>query len=370
LVKKARNNIGFLHRSLQEYFAGAYLAQLSPSDRAAFIKNHAAEAVWKEPILYLLYLTTNEQEVGFLVDAIGDAPVSNAADRAQRDALLTEAVFADFAHDLPKVRRLVGRFFEEAELYAWGARQRALIAATVDGLFSQSVSAQCAGKLGEWIPDYHGWGRHRAILAMKAWDNALRPACVPLLIRVVAGDHEQAWRAAGAVLAGFAPGDADVKQALLRLVHEPRSIDTLRGGLFALGQGWDKDTDVGALADELRHRPFPELQVDAIRIRISRGEADLSDLRILAEIVFHQDRFSPEVLSPDLVAYFASRHKSELLEHLERALEGPERRRLEIPLLGAHYRRANAPARPAGAPPGSIRGLGTVSVVQAVASSA
>jgi hypothetical protein len=330
LVKKAQNNIGFLHRSLQEYFAGAYLAQLSPSDRVAFIKSHATEAVWKEPILYLLYLIMNEQEVGVLVDAIGDAPVSSAADQAQRDALLTEAAFADFAHDLPKARQLVGRFFEEAELYAWGTRQRALFAATVDGLFSQSVSAQCAGKLAEWI-DYHGWGRHRAILAMKAWDNALRPACVPLLIRVVAGDHEHAWRAAGPVLAEFAPGDADVKQALLRLVHEPRSIDTLRGGLFALGQGWGKDSDVGALTGELRHRPVPKIQIDAIRIRISCGEADLSDLGILAEF---RDRFLYEALAPDLVAYFASRHKPELLKHLERMLEGRERR-FEIPLLGS-----------------------------------
>jgi hypothetical protein len=335
LVMKAQNNIGFLHRSLQEYFAGAYLAQLSPSDRVAFIKGHAAEAVWKEPILYLLYLMMNEQEVGVLVDAISDATVSNAADQAQRDALLTEAVFADFAHDLPTVRRFVGRFFEEIELYGWGARQTALLAATVDGLFSQSVSAQCAGKLAEWIPDYHGWGRHRAILAMKAWDDALRPACVPLLIRVVAGDHEPAWRAAGPVLAEFASGDAGVKRTLLRLVREPRSIDTLRGGLFALGQGWTKDTDVGALASELRHCSVPEIQIDAIRVRVSRCEADVGDLGILAETMVRSGRLLSEVLRPDLVTYFASHHKTELLEHLERAAEGPDRRRFEIPLLGA-----------------------------------
>jgi hypothetical protein len=81
-------------------------------------------------------------------------------------------------------------------------------------LFSQSVSAQCAEKLAEWMPDYHGWGRQRAILAMQKWDTALRPACVPLLIRVLAGDHEPAWRAAGFVLAELARGDAKVKGAL------------------------------------------------------------------------------------------------------------------------------------------------------------
>jgi len=46
---------------------------------------------------------------------------------------------------------------------------------------------------------------------MQKWDTALRPACVPLLIRVLAGDHEPARRAAGFVLAEFARGDAKVK---------------------------------------------------------------------------------------------------------------------------------------------------------------
>jgi hypothetical protein len=42
--------------------------------------------------------------------------------------------------------------------------------------------------------------------------------------------------------------NAEVKHALLRLVHRPRSAETLHGALFALGQGWGKDADIGALA--------------------------------------------------------------------------------------------------------------------------
>jgi hypothetical protein len=335
LVKKAQNHIGFLHRSLQEHFAGSYLAQLSLPDRVAFIKGHAAQPVWKEPILYLLFLVRNEQEVGLLVDAIGESPANDAADQAVCDALLIETAFADFAHDIPKAQHLVRRFFTEAELHAWGTRRQAILAATVDGLFSQSVPVQCAEKLAEWIPDYHGYGRHGAILAMQKWNKALRPVCIPLLIRVVAGDHEQAWQAAGHVLAAFACGDAEVKSTLLRLVHQPRSAETLHGALFALGQGWGKDADIGALAAELRHTPLAGVQIDAIRIRVSRGEADLGDLDTFAKLAFQRDRFSSDVLAPDLVEYFASRRKAELLGHLERAAENPGRRRIEIPVLGA-----------------------------------
>ena len=335
LVRKAPSSVGFLHRSLQEYFAGSHLAQLSLPDRIAFIKTHAGHAVWKEPILYLLFLVRNEQEVGLLVDAIDQTPVNDVAEQAVSDALLTEAAFADFAHDIPKAQRLVQRLFSETELNAWGARQRALLGAAVDGLFSQSVSAQCAEKLAEWMPDYHGWGRAGAILAMQKWDKALRPACVPLLIRVLAGDLENAWRAAGSVLGEFARGDEEVKKTLLRLVHEPRSAETLHGALFALGQGCGKDADVAALAAELRHAQLPDIQIDAIRIRAGRGEADVSDLEIFAALAFHRDRFISRSVAPDLVEYFASRHKPELLASLEPALEETGRSPFDIPLLSA-----------------------------------
>jgi hypothetical protein len=335
LVRKAQNTIGFLHRSLQEYFTGSHLAQRSLPDRIAFIKAHAAQAVWKEPILYLLFLVRNGQEVGLLMEGIAEAPARDEAEKAVREALLTEASFADFAHDIPKAQQLVRRLFNEAELQAWGARQQALLAATVDGLFSQSVSTLCAEKLAEWIPDYHGYGRPGAIVAMKTWDTVLRPACIPLLIRVVAGDHEPAWRAAGVVLAEFAQGAAEVKDALVRLARQPRSSETLHGALFALGQGWGKDPDIGALAAELCHTPRAGIQIDAIRIRAARGEADLGDLELFAALAFDRDHFSSDVFAPDVLEYFAARYQPELLGHLDRAFKNPDRRRFEISLLGA-----------------------------------
>ncbi|MGA7452590.1 MAG: NACHT domain-containing protein [Rhodoplanes sp.] len=302
LVKKAPNTVGFLHRSLQEYFAGAYLSQLTLSDRIAFITKHAAQPVWKEPILYLLFFTRSEQEVGRLLQAIDQADAGDFAGKAARDRLLTEATFSDFAHDIPTVRSIADRLLAETELDAWGARQHSLVSATVDGLFSQSVSVQCAERLAEWIPDYHGWGRSGAILAMTKWDKAMRrPACVPVLTRILAGDHDHVARTAAHVLAEFGHGNGDVKQTLLRLFREPRSIETMHAAFVALGRGWSKDADVAALALQLRHAPLAGQQIDAIRVRAARGEADLDDLKIFSEIAYERDRFSSDIYARDLV---------------------------------------------------------------------
>jgi len=337
LVKKSPDSIGFLHRLLQEYLvARKVVVQLSLADKIDFIKNRAVLPDWSEPILYLLYLTTNEQEAGQLLEAIEQAPVPGVAEQSVRDALLTEAVFADFSHDLSTARKLADKLFDETESFAWGARQRQLLASVTDGLFSQSLSAQCAQKLSEWLPDFHGSRRASAILGMREWDKGLQSACIPHLLRTVAGENEYVWRHGGQVLSEFAGADQGVKSTLLRLLHQPRSVDTVHASLFALGRGWSGDADVGAIAEDLRESDHIGIRTDAIRIRAARGEADLSDLEIFAPIAFERERtLSSDVFAPDLVSYFGTRHKAEVIAYIESALRDGPRRHNQISLVGS-----------------------------------
>ena len=166
LVNKAQGNVGFLHLSLQEYLAARHVMHRPPAERIAFVSANAGRVRWREPILYLLFMIENETELGRLLEAIEMAPVTDADARAVRDALLTDAVFADFDHDLGTVRRLAAGLLAETELTAWGARRTHLLGAAVDGLFSQSVGEMCRAKLAEWVPDRHGYGRAGAIQAM------------------------------------------------------------------------------------------------------------------------------------------------------------------------------------------------------------
>jgi hypothetical protein len=336
LVKKSPDSIGFLHRLLQEYLVARKVVQLSLADKIDFIKTRAARPDWSEPILYLLYLTTNEQEAGQLLEAIEQAPAPGVAEQSVRDALLTEAVFADFSHDLSTARRLADKLFAETESFAWGARQRQLLASVTDGLFSQSLSARCAQKLSEWIPDFHGSRQAGAIRGMREWDKGLRPACVPHLLRTVASENEYVWRHGGQLLSEFAGGDQGTKDALLQLLHCPRSVDTVHASLFALGRGWLGDTDVAAIAEKLREGGHIGIRTDAIRIRAERGEADLSDLEIFAPIALGRERtLSSDVFAPDLVSYFGKKHKAEVLGHIERALQDGVRRNNQMLLVGS-----------------------------------
>ena len=335
LVKKSQDNIGFLHRSLQEYLVAVQLLQLTQTERVSFVRDHAGQVIWSEPILYLMFLVRHESENGQLLEAIETAPVLDAMGADVRDALLTQAVFADFAHDLAVVRRIAGKLFTEAELFAWGSRQQQLLSAVTDGLFSEALAERCANKLNEWVPDFFGYGVASPVQEMLGWPESTRPQCKPVLLRLLAGGIEYVWRSAAFTLAEFYRGDPAVKHDLLRMFHEPKSIDALQAVLFALGQGWIKDEDVGKTAAALRASSHVGIRVDAIRIRAARGETDASDLDVFCTAAFDRDTISEEAFAPDLIAHFAKTQKDGLIARIEQAFRTATRGNRDLPLLKA-----------------------------------
>jgi hypothetical protein len=292
---------------------------------------------WREPILYILFLTENESELGQLVEAIETAPITDFDACAVRDALLTDAVFADFNHDLETVCRLAAAMFAEAETSAWGARRSHLLDAAIAGLFSESVAEMCRAKISEWVPDRHGFGRSAAIEVMPTWAPTLKTACVSTLLRCLRCENEYVWRKAAEVLPIVADRNQELKARLIRLVREAPSIQTAQAAIMSLGCGWFQDQDVGEIARELRTNRHPGLCLDAIRIRAKRCETDLTDLDMFFSIAYGRDRFSSGLVARDLVDYFSLYHRDVFIHKLESTLDAQMGDRLhrQIPLVGS-----------------------------------
>jgi len=303
------------------------------------VSANAALLRWREPILYLLSMTANEAEVGQLLEAIENAPPTDAPAQAVRDALLTDAVFADFSHDLGIVRRIAAKCFAEVELTAWGARQRHLLGAVVDGLFSESLGGMCHAKLAQWTPDRHGYDRATAIRAILAWDASLKSASVPALLRCLRSENEHVWREAAQALPIVAERSGDIKQKLLRLGKNAPSVQTAQAAIFSVGFGWAQDEDVGAIAGALRGNSHHGLCLDAMRIRARRGETDEADLDRYFVIAYGRDRFSNAFFARDLAEHFAKHHRDVFIERLEAAVAAQTGDRIGriIPLIGSLF---------------------------------
>ena len=339
LVNKAPGSVGFLHLSLQEYLAAQHLMQLSVQEKIDFIGAHATRLRWHEPILYLLSLTANETELGQCLEAIERAPAANVEAEVTREALLTGAVFADFAHELAIVRRIAEKQFREVEMTAWGARQRHLLEAVIDGLFSESLSGACRAKLSTWAPDRHGYERAAAIRAVPGWDAPLKTAAIPALIRCLRCENEYIWREAAQVLPILADRSGDLKEELLRLARHAPTVQTAQAAIFSVGFGWTSDQDVGGIAEVLRANSHHGLCLDAVQIRAHRGETDKTDLDRFFSIAYSRERFSNAFFARDLAEHFAEHHRDAFAEKLEgavAALSGDRIGRV-MPLIGSLF---------------------------------
>jgi hypothetical protein len=263
LVKKASGTIGFLHLSIQEFLAARHLAQRPLFDRLAFVQTNAENLRWREPILYSLYLEKNEGQVGQLVNAIAQAPTSSTQGQYRRDALLADAVFSDFAHDIGVAVAHAGRLLEEAELAAWGERGRHILRGAVDGLASEAVSQLCAEKIARWTPNRHGYARAGALRMMPTWPPSTHADCRKVLLRSLAADEETTQRVAAEVLATIPQADGQTKADIKALLQAAPSVTVIVTALYALGYGWAYDADIGEIAAAARASPDPGIAREA-----------------------------------------------------------------------------------------------------------
>ncbi len=288
--------------------------------KVAFIRAHAGESRWREPILYLLYLVASEAEVGDLIRAIEQAPAADVHGANVRDALLTDAVFADLAHDIKVAREIAATLLSEAELTAWGARQRHLLSSAVDGLSSEAVAGLCRAKIGEWIPNRHGYGRAAAIRAMACWPVAVKRDCFGILMRSLVADEESTRIAAAEVLPACSNEERDAKEELKRFLKIAPSPGAVAITLYALGRGWAKDADVGVLAATARSSSDPAIGLEAIRIRAKRGETDDEDFERVYATTYSRRSRSREVKDRDLIEHFAATQRQSFIARLHEAI--------------------------------------------------
>ena len=337
LVKKASGTIGFLHLSIQEFLAARHLAQLPLTDRLAFVRVNSEKPRWREPILYLLYLEKNEGHVGQLVEAIAHAQISSGQGHYHHDALLADAVFSDFAHDIGVAAAHARRLLNEAELTSWGERERHVLRSAVDGLASEAVGPLCAAKIVLWVPNRHGYARAGAFRMMPSWPSSTHADCRKVLLRSLGSDEEQVQRAAAEVLAAIAEPGGQTKADIAALLQAAPSVTVMGRALYALGCGWANDDDVGHLAAAARTSPDPGMAREALSIRAKRNETDDADFERFLRLTYSGRSLIGGMAERGLIEHFAQTRRDAFALRLAEVIErkGQHNPRDLLPLIGS-----------------------------------
>jgi hypothetical protein len=330
LAQKSSSEIGFLHLSFQEYLAARSLIQRPLQERTDFVSANASKLRWREPILYLLHLTSSELEVEGLLAAIRAAPCADEFEAISRDALVVDAVFSDLAH-APSVVGVAEELFSELETGVSGKRETHLLTAVVDGLNSEAVGFRCKSKIAEWLPNRHGWSRGAAIRAMAQWQERMWADCIPVVIRSLYADEDTTVSAAAETLPRISRNH-EVRTRLQELAKSASSTRNLASILSAIRSGWSGDTVSRELAECARRSESSEVSLKAILIRADNGETDSADFERFVEC-FSEDNFR---LSDDLKAlseHFAHTNHDEFVKHLKKIVSVADSSRQKLPAI-------------------------------------
>ena len=138
-------------------------------------------------------------------------------------------------------------------------------------------------------------------------------------MRSLVADDRLTGNAAAEVLAAWAGTEHDPKDRLMQLLRTAPSASAAATTLYALGQGWAADADVGELASIVRQSGYPALALQAIRIRTQRMESDATDLERFFAITYGR-RSIHRLANWDLLEHFAATQRDKLIGKLHAAI--------------------------------------------------
>jgi excisionase family DNA binding protein len=270
LVRQSPSDVGFLHRTFQEYLASYHLSRLPLEQQKAVVVRNAAAAPWREVVLGLLHCSRRPADVDALVATLrGVRDLAAPADRLAVESLLAEAAFGDFNCSPRLAREVAVETFDAIETGVRMSHREVLLGHALGGLSSARRRELVRERLDHWFPSWFGW-RRSAFEAMGGWPRepeTLRTLWVALF------DEEVSTKVAAAgTLAEVGAGDPDLGTRVRKLALSSEDPLTRAAAVGALASGWPKGEGLRTVIEQANRAGHPSLRFAAARARIVAGE--------------------------------------------------------------------------------------------------
>jgi hypothetical protein len=278
IVKKSHMDLGFFHRTFQEYLAAVHLSTIAFDTQLSIVEAKCTDPQWREPILGLLFLTSRAEDVTRLVHCLQQKSV-NAVERLSVDLLLAEIAFGDFNCGTTLLREIAESAFNKIEVGSSLPHREKLLRHSLEGLRSTRVRELVKTRLVSWFPDRTRWNRHQIFRQMANWP--LRREVVDCLLRGLFDEQSHSMRAAAKALAQLAAGDEEIGHRIADLAW--CEVDPLvrAGAIECLSIGWPQHLWTERVLAAARTSAHPVLRLIAIAGKVIRGEQSKSDLEEL-----------------------------------------------------------------------------------------
>ncbi len=278
IVRKSHGDLGFFHRTFQEYLAATHLSTMAFDEQLTIVESRCVDPQWRESILALLHLTSRPEDVKNFLNRL-QQKTTNVVERFSIDVLLGEIAFGDFKCGVVLAREIANHVAHKIEVGTWMPHRERLLRQALEGLRSTKLKEFVKAKLTVWFPDRTRWNRQKIFSEMGNWDCTAD--VVGCLWKGFYDEASQNMRAAARALAVVASRDDEVGNRVANLGWS--EVDPVVRGVAieCLLNGWPQHEKIERILGSARKSAHPVLRLFAISGKVRRGDHDGTDLREL-----------------------------------------------------------------------------------------
>lgn len=285
LVEKGREEVGFVHASIEEYLASVHIHGW-PIDRIlGFVRENASNYRWRSVFGDLISRSNRRSEAEQIVKVI-DEPENDAIGALHRRLLLADVVFGGAEINKPTARKIADRSFDIISGSGWIGERRAHLSAFLEGFHNPALRDITSTNIAKWgirCSEYlHDF--YRALLNWTRSDSLLS-----ILKFGIKNDNAINSRAASHTLAMIYKGDPEVEEWLVSLFRGDSDLVVVGIALETLTMGWPDNEFLRKQFENLlllKHKP---LQLSIIWCKIQLNIHADDDMKTLLGFISWHD---------------------------------------------------------------------------------
>lgn len=277
LVEKGREEVGFVHASLEEYLASVHIHSWPIETILSFVRANASNFRWRSVFGDLIARNTRRSEAEQIVQVI-DEPEVDVIGALQRRLLLADVVFGGAEINRPTAMRLAERSLDIIGGTGWGGERSAHLAAALGGIYNPTLREKTSESINRWgirtteyLQEFYS--------ALVRWERSEH--LLGLLKHGLKDENPANSRAAAQSLAVVYKGDLEVESWLMKLLQGDSDLAVVARALEALTLGWFDNPMLIDLLTTASVSVDKALQLSAIWCKIQLGlhqDIDLSTL--------------------------------------------------------------------------------------------
>ncbi|HHG3078923.1 TPA: hypothetical protein ACPVXB_004315 [Vibrio parahaemolyticus] len=248
LVKKSTDEIGFFHRSLQEFLAANYISTETSANQNILISKYIFNEQWMDVFLGLLSLLQKTSDVEELVDYIVNLNCEEHEEMF-KELFLAKIAFGDNKCSASTAKKISKKIFNSIETGGYLPHRRELIKIVVGGYNSNKLHSEIVNIIGHWVPEQERWRKGLFEQVDQHWpaDDITRNM---LFVGLSGEDIHSKINTSNIIVRKFS-SDKETLRLLMKIIKETLNYETRMLATSAVFGGWVNSREAKSLYNNL-----------------------------------------------------------------------------------------------------------------------